>query len=405
MTTGYLESTENPIYKRIVLALGAELARSGLEILLVKPSGFTQDTYERFLEGQSDAVYISHSGVTLVQAQTADHAIRNFEHFPGKLVFLHLDAILVDRRCSSIEEASSLLQAWKRVADRSVHLCIEPADAQALREAGINNTNVIPHATEIPAGEPATEPFDFDVTFVGHVLPGKHAQTSGSGPVDQLVERLLQKRFSDSAAPLREDLAVFAENLRGQMEESVDKPLRRLACIQWLRRQVSLQSLRFRGALIEAADLDTLDIFGGDPAHLYGNDQTFFIAKPGVRCHPPVYDLAALRRTYRQSRVCINLSSPQFDYAVPNRFHDVFMSGGLCLTDRRDGLQDLTPRFEEVSFRTLGQLEDKIRYYTKPENCEHRASLIKAIQADITANSGYKYWCRQIDAALSRPCQ
>lgn len=143
-----------------------------------------------------------------------------------------------------------------------------------------------------------------------------------------------------------------------------------------------------------------MTIFGGDPAYLHSVARDLQIDRPGVNYHPAVYEPNEVQRIFRQSKININVSSMQFDYAVVNRFHDVIMSGGLCLTDARSGLADLTSSHEDVSFRTLDELRDRAEYFSRPENAQQRALLIKSIQKDIANNSGYPLLAKTIISTL-----
>jgi hypothetical protein len=399
--TAYLEDSGTPIFARIAKALGTQLAAAGLNALLIKPSGFDQASYLAYLRSLgADTVYISNAQRNIIQHRLPGKPTHYFEHFAGRLVFLHQDSIL-----SSHEFAAglSLFQAWQRIAGRSLHLCIEPSSVQTLQAAGISNVHLVPHASEIVPAVPPGEGFAQALSFVGHVLPSEYHQSSGSASVDALVQRLFERRQADFSASLQAELERFtASALEGLASEAENTVFRQVYAM-WLRRELKLQSMRFRGWVFEAAELESVDIVGGDPGYIVGVDRSLRIEREHLRYRAPEYELTALNRIYSSSLVSLNITSLQFDHAVVNRFHDVFLAGGLCLTDRREGLAGLTGHHAELSFASLPEMEERVRYWSRPDKRRERALLIAAVQQEIVAKSGYPRLVQEIRRFLAAP--
>lgn len=382
----YLEDSNTPIYRRIVHALGAELTRCGMEVLLVNPEGFDNSTFHQFISQVGEAVYISNRSDNAILEKLSGTEIFFFEIFPGKLIFLHQDAFLGD---SSLLECISKLRAWKRVDKRAVHLCIEPDNVADLASVGITNAIVVRHATEIEPAEPSIDNFEYGATFVGHVVPGTYMAMENEQSIQNLGAEAMQLRCSDFSRPLEPLVKAYSDDALNGLGNQDDQTILQVACRQWLRNEITGLTLPLRGWVFENCDIQPLTIFGGDPAYINGMVRDLRIERTGIGYHPAVYDAREVRHLYNKSRVSINISSLQFDHAVVNRFHDVIMSGGLCLTDARSGLAELTSAHAEVSWRTLKELHEKTDYYSRPENVRHRALLIKAIQKDIACNAGY----------------
>jgi hypothetical protein len=398
VATIYIEESGTPIYTRIASALGAELASHGQEVLWVKPKGFNQQSYLQFLQMRKpDSVYVSNAGSNAIQGQIAQGPSHFFEHFPGKLIFLHQDAVLSGLSCMA---GLSRLQAWQRVDARAYHLCIEPDSVQALLGAGITHASWVPHATEIPATVPEQGAFEHQASFVGHVVPSNLRQSAGSAPVDALMNELFFERQQDMGVALQPAVAACSAQALSYFGSPAEVHTLRVAHTQWLRTQTMHQSLQFRGWVFENAGLPDVKIFGGDPAYLHGVDRSLRVQAEGVSYEPAMYELDALRGIFRNSAVNVNVSSLQFDHAVVNRFHDVTMAGGLCLTDYRDGIADLTRHHAQVSFRTLAELHDKVRYFSDPAHRRERALLIEDMQRELAERSGYPYLSREILSAV-----
>lgn len=398
--TVYIELSQTPIYRRIAQALGAQLAHNGLQVLAVKPEGFDSESFQRFVEQpeHADAVYISTASSNAVQSVRPATGRHYFESFAGRLVFLHQDTILGGL---DLLGAIAKLQAWQRVAARAAHLCIEAGNIADLAAAGIAQARLVPHASEFAPVEPLTEGFVHDAAFVGHAVPSQASPRQASARLQQLLDTALQARRTDFASALEPQVKAFADQALDGLGSDADRAVLRVAQAQWLRNAVTGLTLPLRGWVFEEAGLDALDVYGGDPAYLHGIARQLQVARPGLHYHPAVYEPAAVQRVFGGSRVNINISSLQFDHAVVNRFHDVVLSGGLCLTDARDGLAALTPAHAEVSFRTLDELRDKVRHFSQPAHARERALLVKALQQDVLRHSGYPLVVRAILDALA----
>ncbi len=399
--TVYIELSNTPIYRRIAHALGAELARHGLEVLAVKPEGFHSDSFRQFLaqcDGAASA-YISTASGNAVQARQPGTASHYFESFPGKLVFLHQDTILGGL---GLLDAVAKLQAWQRVAARAAHLCIEAGNIADLASVGIDHARLVPHASEFAPVAPLLDGFAHEAAFVGHAVPSRAYGTGAAPPrLRQWLDGAVQARREDFGCALAPHVQAYVDQAQADLGTPADQAVLRLAQSQWLRNEITGQTLPLRGWVFEHGGIPALDVFGGDPAYLHGVDRQLQVERPGLRYHPAVYEPAQLQRVFHGSRVNINISSLQFDHAVVNRFHDVTLSGGLCLTDARDGLAELTSAHAELSFRTLDELRDKALHFAQPGHARQRALLVQAVQQDVLRNSGYPRVVQAITQSLA----
>jgi hypothetical protein len=131
-------------------------------------------------------------------------------------------------------------------------------------------------------------------------------------------------------------------------------------------------------------------------------ERSLKIENDRITYHPAVFDPQDVSNIYNASQISINVSSLQFDHALVNRFHDVVMSGGLCITDAKPGLAELTTAHADVSFNNLPELQERVSYFSRPENSHIRSTLVRQLQADITKNSGYDRLTASIKFALSK---
>ncbi|MCK6426637.1 MAG: glycosyltransferase [Burkholderiaceae bacterium] len=400
MSIVFLEESPTPIYARISKALGIQLVKQGHEVMMVKPSGFSVDSYRAFLQSRrGDSVYVSTAESNILQQKGEGLAPYFFEDFPGKLIFIHQDALLGGL---SFENGLAKLHAWRRVASRSAHLCIEPDSVAALKGAGISRASLVPHASEfVPADCLPVGQCRHGASFVGHALPWGFQPVLAHSGLSMLVEGLMLQRACMLDTALHAPVTEWVERCARAFGDPGDTVAARIAHVHWIRHQFNLRSMAFRGRLLEEAQLPDLTVYGGDPAYLHRVERRATLGA-GIRHEPAVHDEVAVQAIYRGTACSINITSLQFDHAVVNRVHDVFMSGGLCLTDARPGLSELTREHAEISWRDPAELREKVRYFSDPRHEASRQRLIRAVQADVMQRSGYPILAAEIEGALAQ---
>lgn len=384
-TKVYLESSGTPIYTRIATAIGRSLLRFGCDVYIVNPKEFDAAGFLRFVESADCDIYVSNASSNAIASKVFDSRSYFFEKLSSKLVFIHQDALL---NGDSIAERIEKLNAWLSVRDRSLHLCIEKLAVDALIALGVE-ARLVTHGSDLSIAPPSKSKPIFTLNFVGHVVPGAYVPQSGSNEVSDLVTRCLNERLLNPAAPLQPIFLEFFNQRFSFLAASTDNATFELAVTDWLRGKVGLASIPYRGCVLEQSGLDKVHIFGGDPAYLHGVNRELQIS--GAIYHPPEHDPTRVQAIYNQSSVSINITSPQFDYAVVNRFYDVFISGGFCLTDRMEGLQDLTELYREVSYSTLEELRSKAEFYASSDNKDIRRETIIEIQRKLVSKVAYSH--------------
>lgn len=399
MSIVFLEESPTPIYARIAKALGTQLMKQGHEVMMVKPSGFSVDSYRAFLQSRrGDAVYVSTAESNILQQKGEGLASCFFEDFPGKLIFIHQDALLGGL---SFENGLAKLQAWRRVASRSAHLCIEPDSVSALQALGISRAKQVPHASEFAPAQPLpAAQCRHGASFVGHALPWSFQPVLPHRGLSMLVEGLMLQRAAMLDTALHAPVSAWVDRGALAFGEPGETVAARIAQVHWIRHQFNLRSMAFRGRLLEEAGLPDLTVYGGDPAYLHRVERRATLGA-GIRHEAAVHDEAAVQAIYRGTACSINITSLQFDHAVVNRVHDVFMAGGLCLTDARPGLPELTREHAEISWRDADELREKVRYFSDPRHELSRHRLIQAVQADVMQRSGYPILAAEIEGALA----
>lgn len=368
-------------------------------MFMVSPTAFDTQTFQDFLGSLHDAVYISNASSNAFQQKVSKSKQFFFESFPGKMIFLHQDEILGNL---SVEDAILKLVGWKQVSDRAAHLAIEPSVVNNLKSIGIGNCYVVDHATELTRLEPVETGFRHECSFIGHIIPGGYSVAAGDEPWYPIVEGALNERKKNLNSNIGPIFQKIAHEKLAPICGDTDHPILELAHAKWLKYQATKESVPFRGWVLENSGLQNVQIYGGDPAYMHNVSRNLNFPLSIATTHPSVFEEEKIREIYGQSKVSINITSLQFDFAVINRFHDAFMSGGLCVTDSREGLAELETNLSEIAYEAPGEMAEKVRFFSHEKNVGYRTKLIQKVQAVIEKKCTYQRLVNNIDVALHK---
>ena len=104
-----------------------------------------------------------------------------------------------------------------------------------------------------------------------------------------------------------------------------------------------------------------------------------------ITYHKPVFERDQVIDIFSTSKINVNITSLQFDTAVINRVMDCAAAGGFILTDRKDQLYELTSVADEISYRTIDELNYKIDYFMQPEHQKYREEIRRQLRRELEA--------------------
>jgi hypothetical protein len=381
--TVLLESSRTPIYQRIVGNFRNALAEAGHRVLQVNPDDFgSDDAFLAHVNNQPADYYLVTNPVVRIEKFIEPADCFAFELIDIPLIFIHHDSCFFHLR--DPDRIRRLIEAYCATGERSFHFFLERAHMLDLRALGVERVHKIPHASEFAAcGDPGR--YERDVCFVGHVLPGLDAEI-GKLPWSERLIADFWRRVAALDYCITPSASAVADGL--DLPEPVD--INRAAVKSFYITLMHLHSHHFRGEIVRKVSAD-LAIIGGDPAYMGGRpvsspDQ---IRLPNIRYFPPTPDYAATRDVYARSRINLNVTSLQFDQAVINRVIDAGAAGAFVLTDWKDDLAGLTTVAEQIAYRTVEELNDKISYYLDPANAHRRLEIADTLRADLQRSCTY----------------
>ena len=376
-----LESSNTPIYQRIINAFSEAISSLGHTVDLVNIDNMTVDHYISYVKKTNpDFILLTNpSGIASVYVKEVNKFI--FEMLDTPLIFIHHDNVfsnLVD-----IESIEKKLNAWIAIKDRSWHFCLEYDNFLDFRNIGINNCFSIDHASEFQKSK-YNEIYSYDLSFVGHVLPSlDHIKDL---PFSHLIQADIWNRVTNLPYKLAERATKFAANKFDTEEISVQS-----LCLKYFYMScLHTQSQFFRGEIISRLTSGNIDIIGGDPRYLHGYQDGFqTINKANVKYHKPTNNDELIKSIYASSKINLNITSLQFDNTVINRVIDVAAAGGFILTDWRSDLSLFTSVHKEISYKSIEELNEKASYYLHPDHQKERIEIADTLHHEVSKKYTY----------------
>jgi SAM-dependent methyltransferase len=395
-----IESSNTPIYSRIIDNFRKTLLQIGHQVLVLDLSKFaTIEEIKAFFEDRSVDYCLITNPVGLLSQYIKSENLFLFEYLTTKLIFIHHDNLMSEAH-GNIINITDKLNAFRKSADKSYHFCLEYSNFLDLRSLGIDRVYPIFHASEFDLLPKQSSLYDYDVSFVGHVLP-----CLGDNFSDLPYSHHLRADFWNRLVNLDTSIEKSAISLARQLQQTESITPDFLACKYYYLSLLHTHSQFFRGELIRRIDTKQIDVIGGDPAYLHGHDRSLKIDKSNIRYHSAVSNYHSTQAIYNSSKINLNITSLQFDRAVINRVIDVGAAGGFILTDWKDDLSKVTSVANEIAYRSIEELNYKIEYYLNPHHENERTEIAHILHQDIRHRCSYdktvKYILDQLDSSTS----
>ncbi|MBW4578441.1 MAG: glycosyltransferase [Tildeniella nuda ZEHNDER 1965/U140] len=384
-----IERSPTPIYQRITSNYRSALERCHHRVIYFNPSEYASfaDALEALLKlaqsGEIEYLLIFDNS-SLLRFFLEQSNCFTFELFQSFLIFIHHDNIWSSFADHEIETGKHLLEGWQRVKHRSIHFCIEYTNFIDLRSMGFERTYSIFHASEFER-MPLPESYAFDLSFVGHILPGMDlvANSYSNLPFFHRIAADYWSRLIALDREIEPSAMAYA-----QFQLDVDDRLQEIRERSNYQYVVSCLSLCFRGEVIRRINpVFPINIIGGDPSYLKGLPMNYVIHQQNITYHAPTKDYTETRSLYTSTKINLNVTGIHFDRAVVNRVIDVGAAGGFILTDRKADLKKLTSVSKEISYRTIEELNEKIAYYLSHE--DERLEIANQLHHDVVQHCSY----------------
>ena len=108
-----------------------------------------------------------------------------------------------------------------------------------------------------------------------------------------------------------------------------------------------------------------------------------------------------LRILYTLSKINLNLPAPQLYTAFQPRVFEIAAVKGFQIADYRPLLRKLFTEKELVTFDTIGELKEKIKYYL--DNNTARMEITDRLHKKVIENYTWKHWAQRILSIINNP--
>lgn len=390
-----IEGSRTPIYRRIINGLAHSLETKHHQTITIEPGTESPLEFARRINAQQPDLVIISNLFGLLSMHEPGAQKYCYELLDAPIAFLHYDNLLGP--FSDWNEIKRRLNAFVGISDRSSHFCIKDSNIADFQKLSTGNAYKISHASEFDLVDTRGK-YRYNLSFVGHVLPESLFLNSidPDNPFIQKVLAAYNQRLQHLNYRIEESAISFADQVA-----SPDRPV-----IDWLsakqayRAHINRTSLYFRGHIIsDVADTFDVDVIGGDPSYINDKASTRQLEHVRVHLHTPDRNHKGTDRIYAESRININITSVQFDAAIVNRVLDVGAVGGFLLTDWKDSLKEITSVHEQIAYRTIGELKNKIDYYLTHD--KERLEIAAQLHHDVKQKCSYDFTTETILASIS----
>ncbi|NER23592.1 MAG: glycosyltransferase [Symploca sp. SIO1C2] len=400
--TFLIESSASPIYQRISKGFKEALEKQGHKIIYFNPSYYSsknhaiQSLLSITQEQKIDYCFIFSNSLVI---KSYYNILKSyvFEILNVSLIFIHHDCIGHSLTAGN-PNFYSYFDAIYRLNDKSWHFCIERHNIIDLKLLGIKRVFHIFHASEFTNKINSNN--HYNVSFVGHVLPDfgeiyKSNQEIISFSSFHHVSASFWNRITNLDFKIKQSAHSYAVFI-GKDKNNINTFKNQFEYIYL----AGMLSPHFRGEIINKLKCSQIDIVGGDPGYISGIMDKRMIQKNGVIYHPPTQNYIDVNSIYANSKINLNITSLQFDDAVVNRVIDVGAAGGFILTDWKSDLRKITSVHEEISYKTIEELNYKIDYYLFHE--KERLEIAQQLHEDIKTQNSYEKLVNYIISKITR---
>jgi len=390
-SSGYsflIETSATPIYQRIAAAFVDTLRELGHQVYFLNPWQYASDVeyLEAIAQLNLDYCLVTNSLTRLLSYCEAKSGFL-YELVDLPFIFIHHDnffsyLISAPNKIHSDEMMLKLEKLHNR-KNRDWHFCLEYYNFLDLRALGFERAYHIYHASEFKSL--AVQPnYKHEVSFVGHVVDGE------SNPLEDFAfTHWTNSDYWHRIVNLDYCIEKTANAFSAQYAKNAETSLLPIIYKYFYLSAIHTYSFYFRGEIIKNIKDIPIAIIGGDHGYLNQKNSQRIIVKSNIEYFPPLQDYGQTPKIYAGSKVNLNITSLQFDTAVINRVIDVGAVGGFILTDWKADLPKLTRVAQEISYKTIEELNHKLEYYLHPDHQKERLEIAATLHQDIQQKCTY----------------
>jgi hypothetical protein len=381
-----IERSKTQIYDRIAVAFGNELAAMGHSVITINDANMGATQFVDAVNDLKADCFLSTNEQNFIQAFDPHSNRFCFEDIKAKIIFVHHDNFL------SVLKDDVLIQrkvnAYKAVAEKSFHFCIERDNVDEFRALGFNNIFHIWHASEL-VPQPQSRSY-YGVSFVGHIFPDLSSYPLHQLPNAELHVDVYKQKINDLST---ETNLLYKQYLAvdGRYDETDLKSFSKKQ--QWVG-EFNYLTFPTRGEVLQSIKSEVIEIFGGDLTKSVERSSPYKIQEKRFKYYHPTESFQRVGEVYAASEFNINISAIQMDHAINPRIIDIGAAKGFLLTDWKDELPMLTSVAHEISFKAPSEVASKLENFRA--NPKLYEEVKQVFHNDISKMAHYRNACNKL---------
>ncbi len=268
------------------------------------------------------------------------------------------------------DPAPILLHQKQFIKSHMMAFCWERTYLNDLKRAGFGNVFYLPLATstELFPKRPLTQ-VTAKTAFVGSAMNGEFLQKIRNKIIWKPVYDSLVKRSAELILnnPNHDKAEIISKTCQ---EMQISSPSEDCRAAVWLRSLIiHTASMLKRKQVISSMEDYGIETFG-DPG---GWRQ---LCGSWLKTNPDIDYRTELSLVYRTIEINLNITSCQMPSGVNQRVFDIPACGGFVINDMQKDLEELFEKDEIVTYSSIDELRQKVKYYSKNEAARSRITQL-----------------------------
>lgn len=364
-----IEKSQTPIYNRIAIAFTNCLIELGHTVYFIDTNDFNQVDFINTINKIDLDFYISTNESNYIQNKIENSDEFIFNRIIHNIIFIHHDTLFSNS--FDLISISNKILAYKLASARSWHFSIEETNVSLLMNLGIEKSFKINHASEFNLMPRSSENYQYNLTFVGHLMSSlkKYPFEALCGGFH--LYSLANSRICNTSLKLQPEIHKLVRNeafnkFHFSPQQACENDF--ISKKYYLISALNKLSSPYRGELINLIKDWKIHIVGGDLSYGKINDPLLKIESENVEYLPATNNYSDTSEIYNQTKINLNITSLQFDSALNNRVIDIINSGGFVLTDAMTDWLAVDDSCRAITYNSPEELNHLIDFFTSKSN-------------------------------------
>lgn len=364
-----IEKSQTPIYNRIAVAFTNCLIELGHTVYFIDTDDFNQVDFINTINQIDLDYYISTNENNYIQHKLENSNEFVFNRINQNIIFIHHDTLFSNS--FDLLNIGNKILAYTLASAKSWHFSIEETNVTLLRDLGVEKSFKINHASEFELAPQYTENYQYNLSFVGHLMSSLRKYPFETLAGGFHLYSLANSRICNTSLKLQpkiQDLVMDEIFNKSYFSSNPTSENDAIARKYYLISALNKLSSPYRGELINLIKGWKIHIIGGDLSYGKINDPLLKIESESVEYLPATQNYSDTSGIYNRTKINLNITSLQFDSALNNRVIDIINSGGFVLTDAMTDWLAVDESCKTITYNSPEELNHLIDFFSSASN-------------------------------------